>query len=138
MTQPAISREVRTLEETGKPLFAAPSPLQLTEAGWELYQAADKALALLDEAIDRIAAHAPARRDDDHRARLAVAGPEAAEHAAVSGQHARVAASKQWSISSASIWTSSASAGNPPTPERSFATRSFRCARRSWRAIQRS
>lgn len=56
VTQSAISREVKTLEEQiGTPLFRrAHRALQLTRAGEELYRATDDALALLDAATDRI------------------------------------------------------------------------------------
>jgi LysR family transcriptional regulator, glycine cleavage system transcriptional activator len=57
VTQSAISREIKTLEEQiGKPLFRrVHRALQLTRAGEELYRATDEALALLDAATDRIA-----------------------------------------------------------------------------------
>ena len=56
VTQPAISREVKTLEgQLGQPLFRRVNrSLQLTEAGRELYRAADEALSLLDAATERI------------------------------------------------------------------------------------
>ena len=57
VTQSAISREIKTLEEQiGKPLFRrVHRALQLTRAGEELYRATDEALALLDAATDRLA-----------------------------------------------------------------------------------
>src|SRR5512134_350279 len=57
VTQSAISREVKTLEEQiGQPLFhRAHRSLQLTRAGKELYQVADAALAQLDAVADRLA-----------------------------------------------------------------------------------
>jgi LysR family glycine cleavage system transcriptional activator len=56
VTQSAISREIKTLEEQiGKPLFRrVHRALQLTRTGEELYRATDDALALLDAATDRI------------------------------------------------------------------------------------
>lgn len=56
VTQSAISREIRTLEEQiGQPLFHRVSrALQLTPAGEELFRAADEALALVDAAAERI------------------------------------------------------------------------------------
>jgi DNA-binding transcriptional LysR family regulator len=56
VTQPAISREVKTLEEQlGQPLFKRVNrTLQLTDAGRELYRAADDALNGLDAATERI------------------------------------------------------------------------------------
>lgn len=56
VTQSAISREVKTLEEQiGQPLFQrAHRSLQLTRAGRELYQVADAALAQIDAAADRL------------------------------------------------------------------------------------
>src|SRR5438876_8688541 len=56
VTQPAISREVKTLEEQlGQPLFKRVNrALQLTDAGRELYRAADEALGILDTATARI------------------------------------------------------------------------------------
>jgi len=55
LTQPAISREIKTLEDQlGQPLFRrANRTLQLTRAGQKLYEATEQALALLDEALDR-------------------------------------------------------------------------------------
>jgi len=57
LTQPAISREVKVLEEQlGQALFRRVNrALQLTPAGQELYRAADEAFAHLESAIDRIA-----------------------------------------------------------------------------------
>jgi DNA-binding transcriptional LysR family regulator len=57
VTQSAISREVKTLEEQiGQPLFhRAHRSLQLTRAGKELYQVADSALAQIDAAAERLA-----------------------------------------------------------------------------------
>lgn len=57
VTQSAISREIKTLEEQiGQPLFhRAHRSLQLTRAGKELYLAADAALAQLDAVADRLA-----------------------------------------------------------------------------------
>ena len=57
ITQSAISREIKTLEEQiGKPLFRrVHRALQLTHAGEELYRARDDALSLLDAAAQRIA-----------------------------------------------------------------------------------
>lgn len=57
VTQSAISREVKTLEDQiGQPLFRrVHRALQLTRAGEELYRATDDALALLDAAAERIA-----------------------------------------------------------------------------------
>jgi DNA-binding transcriptional LysR family regulator len=57
VTQPAISREVRTLEEQlGRPLFLRVNrALELTRAGQELYRAVDEALALIDAAALRVA-----------------------------------------------------------------------------------
>ena len=57
VTQSAISREIKTLEEQiGKPLFRrVHRALQLTRAGEELYRATDEALTLLDAATDRVA-----------------------------------------------------------------------------------
>jgi DNA-binding transcriptional LysR family regulator len=57
VTQSAISREIRTLEEQiGQPLFhRVHRALQLTRAGKELYLATDAALSGLDAAIDRLA-----------------------------------------------------------------------------------
>jgi DNA-binding transcriptional LysR family regulator len=57
VTQSAISREIKTLEEQiGQPLFhRAHRALQLTAAGEELYRAADAALADLDTVVARLA-----------------------------------------------------------------------------------
>lgn len=57
VTQPAISREVKALEEQlGQPLFhRAGRTLTLTQAGEELFRAADAALAAIDTAAERIA-----------------------------------------------------------------------------------
>ena len=56
VTQSAISREIKTLEEQiGQPLFhRVHRALQLTRAGEELYRAADNALKQLDEVTDRL------------------------------------------------------------------------------------
>ena len=57
VTQSAISREIKTLEEQiGQPLFhRVHRALQLTRAGEELYRAADEALTQLDAVTDRLA-----------------------------------------------------------------------------------
>jgi LysR family transcriptional regulator, glycine cleavage system transcriptional activator len=57
VSQPAISREVKTLEDQlGKPLFRrVKGALELTEAGQELYRAADEALGIVDAAALRVA-----------------------------------------------------------------------------------
>lgn len=57
VTQPAISREIKTLEaQLGKPLFRRVNrALQLTQAGQELYTAVDEALAMIDAATLRVA-----------------------------------------------------------------------------------
>ena len=57
VTQSAISREIKTLEEQlGTPLFHRVNrALQLTQAGQELYSAVDEALALIDAASMRVA-----------------------------------------------------------------------------------
>ena len=57
LTQSAVSREIKTLEEQlGQPLFTRINRgLQLTEAGHALYRAVGGALRLIDEATDRIA-----------------------------------------------------------------------------------
>lgn len=57
VTQSAISREIRTLEEQiGHPLFhRVHRALQLTRAGEELYRGADEALSQLDALTDRLA-----------------------------------------------------------------------------------
>jgi LysR family glycine cleavage system transcriptional activator len=56
VTQSAISREIKTLEEQiGQPLFQRGSrTLELTRAGEELYRIADEALTLLDAGTDRL------------------------------------------------------------------------------------
>ena len=56
VTQSAVSREVRTLEEQlGAPLFKRRNrTLELTEAGRDLHRAVDEALALIDAATGRI------------------------------------------------------------------------------------
>lgn len=56
VTQPAISREVKTLEQQlGTPLFRRVNrSLQLTQAGEALYRAADEALAIVDAATQRL------------------------------------------------------------------------------------
>ncbi len=57
VTQSAISREIRTLEDQlGQPLFQrVHRALQLTRAGEELYRAADETLSHLDAVTDRLA-----------------------------------------------------------------------------------
>jgi DNA-binding transcriptional LysR family regulator len=57
VTQPAISREIRTLEQQlGQPLFRRVNrALQLTEAGRELLKATTEALDIVDTASERIA-----------------------------------------------------------------------------------
>lgn len=57
VSQPAISREVRTLEEQlGQPLFRRVNrALQLTHAGEELYRATDEALLLIEATTERLA-----------------------------------------------------------------------------------
>ena len=57
VTQSAISREIKTLEEQiGQPLFhRVHRALQLTRAGKELYLATDAALSQLDAVVDRLA-----------------------------------------------------------------------------------
>jgi LysR family transcriptional regulator, glycine cleavage system transcriptional activator len=57
LTQSAVSREIKTLEEQlGQPLFnRMKRGLQLTDAGQALYRAVGGALQLIDEATDRIA-----------------------------------------------------------------------------------
>jgi len=57
VTQPAISREIKTLEEQlGQPLFLRVNrSLEMTQAGQELYRAVDEALGLIDAATLRIA-----------------------------------------------------------------------------------
>jgi DNA-binding transcriptional LysR family regulator len=56
VTQSAISREIKTLEEQlGQPLFhRVHRALRLTRAGEELYRAADEALTQLDAVTDRL------------------------------------------------------------------------------------
>jgi len=58
LTQSAISREIKTLEDQlGEPLFTRINRgLRLTDAGQVLYGAVSEALALIDEATDRLAA----------------------------------------------------------------------------------
>jgi LysR family glycine cleavage system transcriptional activator len=58
LTQSAISREIKTLEEQlGQPLFTRINRgLRLTETGQILYRAVGEALALIDEATDRLSA----------------------------------------------------------------------------------
>jgi DNA-binding transcriptional LysR family regulator len=58
LTQSAVSREIKTLEEQlGQPLFSrVHRGLRLTDAGQVLYRAVGEALALIDEASDRLAA----------------------------------------------------------------------------------
>ncbi len=57
VSQPAISREVKTLEEQlGQPLFRrVKGTLELTAAGQELYRAVDEALGIIDAAAVRVA-----------------------------------------------------------------------------------
>lgn len=57
VTQPAISREIKTLEaQLGRPLFRRVNrTLELTQAGQELYRAVDEALGLIDAASMRVA-----------------------------------------------------------------------------------
>ena len=57
VTQPAISREIRTLEQQlGRPLFRRVNRgLELTKAGEELYRAVDEALDRIDAAALRVA-----------------------------------------------------------------------------------
>lgn len=57
VTQSAISREIKTLEEQlGQPLFKRVNrTLQLTPTGQELYRIADETLSRLDSAVERIA-----------------------------------------------------------------------------------
>ncbi len=57
VTQSAVSREIKTLEEQlGQPLFSRLNRgLQLTDAGQALYRATGEALKLIDEATDSIA-----------------------------------------------------------------------------------
>ena len=60
VTQPAISMEVKTLEEQlGQPLFRrANRTLQLTPAGEELYRCADEVFALVDSTVRRLSGSA--------------------------------------------------------------------------------
>jgi LysR family glycine cleavage system transcriptional activator len=57
VTQSAVSREIKTLEEQlGQPLFSRVNRgLRLTDAGQVLYRAVGDALKLIDEATDRLA-----------------------------------------------------------------------------------
>ena len=57
VTQPAISREIKTLEEQlGQPLFRRVNrALELTQAGRDLFGAVDEALGLIDAATARVA-----------------------------------------------------------------------------------
>ena len=57
VTQSAVSREIKTLEEQlGQPLFRRVNrTLQLTPAGEELYRIADETLTQLDAVVERIA-----------------------------------------------------------------------------------
>ena len=56
VTQPAISREIKTLEDQlGRPLFRRVNrSLELTSAGRELFDIADATLNQLDSAVDRV------------------------------------------------------------------------------------
>lgn len=56
LTQSAVSREIKTLEEQlGQPLFSRINRgLRLTDAGQEVYRAVGEALRLIDEATDRV------------------------------------------------------------------------------------
>ncbi len=56
VTQPAVSREIRTLEEQlGTPLFTRVNRgLRLTRAGEDLYRAVDEALAMIEAATQRV------------------------------------------------------------------------------------
>ena len=58
LTQSAVSREIKTLEEQlGQPLFSRINRgLRLTDGGQVLHRAVGQALALIDEATDRLAA----------------------------------------------------------------------------------
>ena len=58
LTQSAVSREIKKLEDQlGEPLFTRINRgLRLTDAGQVLYRAVGEALALIDEATDRLAA----------------------------------------------------------------------------------
>lgn len=57
LTQPAISREIKTLEDQlGQPLFHRVNrALQLTPAGQDLYRITEETLSQLDTVVDRIA-----------------------------------------------------------------------------------
>ena len=57
LTQSAVSREIKTLEEQlGRPLFTRVNRgLRLTDAGQGLHRAVGEALKLIDEATDRLA-----------------------------------------------------------------------------------
>src|SRR5688572_33340854 len=57
VTQSAISREIKTLEDQlGHPLFRRVNrTLQLTAAGEELFRISDQTIGQLDAAVDRIA-----------------------------------------------------------------------------------
>jgi DNA-binding transcriptional LysR family regulator len=57
LTQSAVSREIKTLEEQlGQTLFTRVNRgLRLTDAGQALYRAVGEALAIIDEATDRVA-----------------------------------------------------------------------------------
>jgi DNA-binding transcriptional LysR family regulator len=57
LTQSAVSREIKTLEEQlGQPLFSRGNRgLRLTDAGRALHRAVGEALKLIDEATDRLA-----------------------------------------------------------------------------------
>jgi LysR family transcriptional regulator, glycine cleavage system transcriptional activator len=58
LTQSAISREIKTLEEQlGRPLFDRVSRgLRLTDAGRALFRAVGRALSLIDDATDHLSA----------------------------------------------------------------------------------
>lgn len=60
VTQSAISHEIKALEsQLGRPLFARVNrALRLTQAGEQLFRAADEALALVDTATEQIAGSA--------------------------------------------------------------------------------
>ena len=60
VTQPAISIQIKTLEEQlGQPLFRrANRTLQLTPAGEELYRCADEVFALVDSTLRRLSGSA--------------------------------------------------------------------------------
>src|SRR4029450_6432910 len=57
LTQSAVSREIKTLEEQlGRPLFTRVNRgLRLTDAGQGLHRAVGEALKLIDEATERLA-----------------------------------------------------------------------------------